>query len=462
MPSRLRPVPLVRAALASTALALAACSGGGTADAGPAPDQGTVSVVLDTATGSDAVVQYQLAAVVFERADGSATANVLAEPMLVTLADPSGAAAGIALGSVPVGTYTAVHLGLAPGSGVARYGDGTTAEVVVTPDLVVPIRDDLTHLQGRTSWLVIGHDGAPPPSATATERSWQPLLHARPDGADTTLTDLRVVSVSGTSVTATAPLADDRAVEVAFDGACTFDDHPGGRAEFLRGTGAGDTIEVEGTLHRDGSLSARRARRGSRDDGPRLLGRIASLRPLATTFVLDVQAVLQRGGHRELPAPHQVLVDASSARIHASDERRVLAFGDLAPGMLAKVDVARRVQVPGELDVVVAREIEVAASAAPMQPQWQGAVQRVDLTTRTIVVVPRGDDPLVVGGQSVASIDLHVGTEVAIERRERRGPGRTPIRLVDVVPGSDRIWFRGTVTGARSIDASSVRVRDDR
>lgn len=457
---------MLRNSLLLSALFLvpAACGGGGGAAAGgnAAPGQpGAVYVALDTATGSEALVQFQVAAVALERADGSLTGNLLGTPQMVTFADPSGELDGLALASVPTGDYDSVHLLIAPGSGIALYPNGTTAPVTLAADLEVPIADGLQHLATGRSWLALGQNGARPPAAGAALRQWQPAMSCRADGSTQTLYGVRVAAVQAGGLVTQVGVVDDGALQVEFAAGCVFDDHPRGADDFLRSSARGDDLALDGTLHRDGRFVASHVHRHGRgNDGPRLLGRITELRPATSSFVLHVLAEVRRGDRRLLPVPEDVLVDATAARIHHSDDRRVLGFADLQLEQLAKVEWTSRTPVVGDLDLVVAREVEVTSGSVPMRPEWEGAVQSVDLQARTIVVVPRGDDPIVIDGQSVTSADVHVGTELVIERRERRGGGRTTIGLDGVVAG-ERIWWRGTVTGPNAIDASWVRVRAD-
>lgn len=95
---------MLRNSLLLSALFLvpAACGGGGgggaTAGGNATPNQaGSVYVALDTATGSEALVQFQVAAVALNGADGSLTGNLLGTPQMVTFADPSGELDGLAL-----------------------------------------------------------------------------------------------------------------------------------------------------------------------------------------------------------------------------------------------------------------------------------------------------------------------------------------------------------------------------
>jgi hypothetical protein len=96
-----------------------------------------------------------------------------------------------------------------------------------------------------------------------------------------------------------------------------------------------------------------------------------------------------------------------------------------------------------------------------MQPEWEGRVQSVDASVHTIVVVPRNDDPIIVLGVSVPQVTLTVGAGTFIERRAQSGGGDLTIGIGDIVPGQDRIWWRGIVTGPTTIDANWVRVREE-
>lgn len=447
---------------------LAACSGGGGGSSSSATTgaPGSVHVVVDTAAGSDSLVQFQLAAVALERTDGTSTGNLLTSPKLVVLADPTGETDGFTLQNVPSGSYAAVHLLLAPGSGTALASSGSTAGVTSALDLAVPIAESLQHSAAGRSWLVIGHNGSAPPAVAGSSVHWEPRMSGRLDGSAQTIGGLRVALVQAPNVLTQAASVDDGSLQVEFAAGCQFEDHVsglsgGGRDDFLRGMSRGDDLSADGELHRDGRFVASRVRRGRGNDGPRLLGRIDELRPASSAFVMHVVAEARRGGRRLLPLPVDVLVDASAARIHASDDRRVLAFGDLQVGQLAKVEWTSRTPRQGDLELVVAREVEVTSAGVPMRPEYEGAVQSVDLGTRTIVVVPRGNDPIFVQGQSVTSVDVHVDAAITIHRQGRRGAASANILLDAVVAGSDRIWWRGDVTGPTAIDASWVRVRDD-
>ena len=424
-----------------------------------------MSIVLDTATGTGDLVQFLVGAVVLERGDGTTTDNLLAETKLVTFCDPSGEPSGLRLRPAPGGSYEKLHLMLVEGSGVRLRADGTTEPLQAVVDLVVPIADGLTHTANLDSWLAIGHDSAPVLLPSATGIVWTPRLAGRFDGSGHELDGLVPAFVEGTSIASTVPVCADGLLRIELDPACELsqDDVAGAvtRATFLDGLGGEDELRVRGELRRDGTFRAVRAHRGRGNDGPRLLGRIVELRPTVPSFVLRVQAEVRRGDRRLLAVPIDVEVLTANARLHRPNHA-ALAFGDLAVGQLAKVKVRSRQQVPGGLTQIIASEVEITSGdGVPPQPEWQGRVQSVDLPTRTIVVERRNDDPIVIGGVSLQTVTVHVAAGTPIQRRERNGSGRFAIELSGIVPTQDRIWFRGTVMGPDTVDATWVRVRED-
>lgn len=444
------------------AMTVAACSGGsGGSSSASTSTTGAVHVVLDTATGSESLVQFQVGAAALEYADGTTTPNVLAEDRMVTFADPSGEVDGLLLRSVPSGEYRALHLMLVPGGGVVTHADGSTSSASGPVDLTLPINGGLSHSASGRSWLVIGHDAAPPASAPGA-LTWSPVMSGRVDGADVVVADLGVVALTSPSVVTTFERADGP-MELAFADGCSFTDDDGDtfddRGSFLASMHDSDELRVTGSLSRDGRCRTSSVRRSRGTDAPRLLGRITEIFAASSSFTMNVQAEVRRGERRLLLPPVDVLVRAATARIHRSDDHTVVAFADLAIGGLVKVKSASRTPVAGGPDEVVASEIEAPGAAVAMQPEWEGAVQSVDVAAGVIVVVPRHDDPIVIGGVVVAQVTVRTTATTRVIRRERNGGGESTIGLADIVPGADRIWWRGAVSGPSIVDASSVRVR---
>jgi hypothetical protein len=445
---------------------LGACGGGGGsggAAAAPGGD-GTVPVVVDTALGADGLLQFLVTAASLERTDGSSTGNVLAAPLVVTFTDPSGEASALTLAGVPPGSYRSLDLLLAPETGIVVRADGSVQPATTAATLRIPLREELVLRAPVRGWLLVGNDPGSALVDVGGTTSWLPRLSGRFDASEVRLADLRPRSIGSDSVSTTAPFASEATLQLDFAPGATLEDDQGttygSRAEFLAGLSSDDDLRIGGELRRDGSCLVRRARRGRGNDGPRLLGRIVELRPAATSFVLRVQAEVRRGERRFLQPPVDVLVLAAQARIVRPDAPATIPFGALAVGDLAKVKWTSRTEVPGALTEYVAREIEVPDGNVPPQVEWQGRVDVVDLATSRIVVEPRGDDPIVIGGVVVSSANVDVTATTTIERRERNGGGRTTIGIADIVVG-DRIWWRGTVTGPATIAASTIRVREE-
>jgi hypothetical protein len=455
------PMRTTTSIMLSSSLLLFACSGGsGSQDRSGSSSVGGLHVVVDTRASTEAVVQWQLAVVTLEDQDGMRTGNLLREAQLVTFTDPLGEPGGFRLPVVPTGEYRALRLLLVPGTGRAVDADGELRAVTGPVDLHVPLPSGLSHTTGLPSWIVVGHDAPPLPLARGGDLTWNPQLAGRVDGEFLTQFDLADPVDNGGGITAMAAAHDAGALE----NGCRFENGDGvpyaDRTAFLADLAVEDGLCVDGRIERDGRLRASVVRRGRGHRLPRLIGRIEELRPLAESFVFRVRA-RTRGGHALfLDPPENVLVLAADARLQRPNGAP-LAFGDLAVGHLARVSYRSITRVPGSLPEVVARIVEVPMAGVPLDPQWQGRVQAVDLVLRTILVVPRGGDPIVVQGLPQTQVTVEVTNDTVIERRERQGPGRYRIELEDIVAGEDRIWFRGEVTAPAGVRARYVRVRED-
>jgi hypothetical protein len=444
---------------------LAACSGSNASPGSAAAAPGTVNVVIDTASPGDGVVQFHVAAARLERVDGLLTGQLLRESTIVTFTDPSGEVASLRLHGVPGGEYRALRLGLVPGSGIVTQPGGQLRSLGADLEVSIPIPEPLLHPEGGVSWLVVGHNSGP----TVAEQSdgslrWTPTLAGRAEDSVLPLTGLDFALRQGDVVTTTLAAFGDAAMQVEFAASCSFGDDDGSAYsssdDFLSRLQSGDELRVHGALGRRGRLLAFDARRGRGNDNPRLLGRILELEPVTTSFRMRVQAEVRRGNRAILDPPVEVVIRAGSARIQRPNNQP-MSYAQLAVGNLVKVKWSSR-GVENGVPVFVAVEIEVPpGNGVPMRLEWQGRVQSVDLVSRTIVVVPRNNDPIVIQGTPVPQVDVLVGPTTQLQRRERHGGARYPIQLEAVVPGSDRIWWGGSVTGPTTIEASWIRVRED-
>jgi hypothetical protein len=440
---------------------LAACGGGGGGMSQPAPGAGadTLHVVIDTGGGVDALIQTQVVGATLQRADGSQTGNLLSAPRIVTLNDPSGEAESLELQPAPAGSYVALHLAVAPGSCSAYLDDDSMVDVdLPSADLAVPFEDGFQPNSTRTNWLAVRHSGTSQLLGSG-RRSWIPaFIGESAAGAAVSAVPVTVLAVNRNGFAATLPGDDHGVVHVEFEqGTELFDDH-GGRhddsASWLANVGVDQRVCVQGAIDDDGRVTARRAGSSSRNPSPRLIGRITAIDAAATTFTLHAFAEARAGGRHWLSLPIDFTVDASAAEFRFSHTFRTLTFADLRVGDLAKVAFSARTD-----PAVTATEVEVVSRRGlPAGPQIEGMVDSVDPTARTITVVARGDDPLVLGGQTVTSVVVSVLDSTMLFRKERGVS--SPIRLAAVQP-HDRIWVRGTVTGSNTVDADWIRVRQD-
>jgi hypothetical protein len=459
---------MVARSLASSALLFvvsAACSGGGSS-AQPVAETttGSVYVAIDTATGTGEAVQFLVVGALLERTDGRTTDNLLAEARPVTFTDPSGELVGLALRRVPTGEYGVLHLLLAPDSGTVQYADGTVAPLRASPDLAIPIADDIEHDAAAITWLAVGHNLGETVVATPTGLEWHPLLAGRLDDSAQTLDGLQFLHAGADEVLAAWPTADGAVLHVEFSPSCAFTDTEDSavvsRDQFVRRLGADDDLRVEGVLQRDGRLIAAQARASRHSDFPRLIGRITELRAATASFVLHVQAETQRGDRR-LALPRDVLVQTANAVMHRPNAWLLLTLADLAVGDLAVVRIASRTALPDGTVMIDASDIEVPRGPGEsLRPEWQGRVTAVDTVQAQLTVEPRDGAPIVIEGAEVPVATVAVDANTVLVRRDRFGPGRHAIELADVVANVDCIWWRGTVLGPATALATWVGVRE--
>jgi hypothetical protein len=422
-----------------------------------------VHVLLDPAAGTAATVQSQAISATLRQADGSMTSNLLAAPTNVALSRPSGEAEPIELRHVPDGVYHELHLTFAPSTGVAQFEDGSHHSVdLVSPTLVIPLEDSLHHGAGHDAWISMRHSRTEQLHASGSRHQWSPSLTARPAADDSIEgTEMHVISREANGFAATIPGDDHGVVHVEFEaGSELFDDHGGrrgGRDDFMRGVQVGDDVFVSGSLRSDGTVSGRRMRHHGDGSVTRVVGRTTSVDPVALTVEMDLMGSVEHGHRSVAQVIEHVVVTIGSAPIRDSRTQVALMFADLVVGARLKVAVASR-----NGSNVTAREVEVESrDGSPSFPEAEGRVSEVDLQANTITVLPRGNDPLVVNGQPVSSVTVHVNTATQLFRMERSGGGVAPIPLANVLAGRDRIWVRGATDANGVVQATWIRVRQD-
>lgn len=450
-------------------LLLASCGGGGgggaAAPVDPQPPGGesAVHVLLDTSAGNTAFVQSEAISVQLRRADGSFTDNMLLSPRNVALASLSGETEAIELPIVPSGTYTELKIAFAPGTGEVQRDDGVRHSMELTAlEISVPFEDSLQHRSTGESWISLRHAQNAPFANIGSHHYWSPVFAGGPSADDSLRGSVvRVVAQDpdGHGFSGTIPGDDHGLVHVRLETESELYDHFGGRhtehGSWLAGLGAGDEVQVSGTISQDGTVRGRRARHHATSNTPRLIGRITAVNGTARTLEFDVLSTMLHGDRSVLQTPEHTLVTVGNAAIHDSRTHTARTFADLQVNGCIKVEIASR-----SGNQVIAREIELESrDGAPQFPETEGMVSAVDLAAGTITIVPRHSDPLVVGGQQVTSATAHLASSALLFRKARSGGDRQQITLSSIVVGQDRIWVRGAVTGPALLEAEWVRVR---
>ncbi|MFN3243980.1 MAG: hypothetical protein ACE37K_20915 [Planctomycetota bacterium] len=446
-------------ALISSFVVFAACSGGGSSGTADVQTTGRVVVVVDTRAGDEALVQFLVAGVTLERADGSQTDNLLASPAQVTFGDPAGEPCGLPLERVAGGEYVGVHVVLTPSSGVAITDDGVMPSITAPLSLFAPLDERLAHDGVGDSWLVVAHT-VEPLTIQGANATWTPDMVGRASGEPVGLDGLVAPVVRDDTLFVTA--FGDRALRCGEDRDTEYVDVDGSRLdrrEFLAGLIPEDVFCARGALRRDGTYDLRRIERCQRQVRPRLIGHVQSVDAAEQAFVLRVQAANGPFGSLLLQTPEDVLVRAGSARLERPNGQAI-PFSAITVGRLAKVRWSSRDRTVPGLPEYVAELVQAPGAGHGMPArQWQGNVASVDLVNEVLVLEPR-NGPLMVQGQSVSSIEVRLDANTYLERRAAQGGGRFAISLSEVQPGLDRAWVRGVVVGPAAIDAAWIRVRE--
>lgn len=439
--------------LSHVLLVLFAACGGGSGGGG-----GSTAFALhfDTAAGQPNLVSTRVLGVSFEGPTGTLTGSALAAETEITLLDPAGESRGLVLSAAPPSGTVALRL-LVVDPAVAIAADGSQVAVSLGgTDLRIPLA---AAWAGGDAGLLVAHQGVPIFGTTATGWSWSPGFRA---AAASTLglrvSDAVVVAVDAARATILARLPGhgDLTVDIAIQSDALLTGASGApttRAAFLAELSTGSVLACDASRSSSRSFEGRSLHHRGRSRGElHLLGRIASIDSPTQSFSLEVQS--QRNDRTWVASSlGTITVDASGAVFYESHRsvQTALTFGDLTVGALVEVEGG-----PVQNGTMIAREVELEDdSSTSQQGESEGRVQSVDLVLRTITVVPRGDDPLLVGGVAVTSATIEVGNDVPIDRKTDSGTVGTTL---DTLTSSDRIWVRGSVTGPTTIVARWIRV----
>jgi len=421
------------------------------------------AIVVDTSRAGTYGLDARIDVLALERGDGSFTPNLLSGSATVAIARPSGTSDGLALAELPPGVYVALRLLLAEDGVVATDAQGRRETVAVASrDVRVAFARPVDWQGGGIRWLGLQSVAEPELQRDASGRLvWMPHLAVRPgDLQPVTRAVFTVTAVQGEEVSGVLASCGRLPVRARFHEDCVLSDDggPRDRGGFLRDLRGNDEIECDGTLAHDGVVHVRRAHRRGR--GPsassKIHGDVVELRPAVPAIAVQVREVVRGGAGIGSPLP-VLVVHTAGAKIHRSGfPQERLGFEAFAVGQVVEVEWRGGAIVRG---TVAAHEVEIEDERGRFGPESEGRVDAVDLQAGTIRVVPRGDDPLVVGGRRVPHVLVVVTPSTVIVRDH--APGRRSIALAEVA-ARDRIWFWGRVVEPQKVEASAIRVRADR
>lgn len=449
---------LVSLLAAGATLLAGACSSGNGSGSGAGVDTSAV-LLFDTDAGGDYRVDARVDVLALETAAGTFTPNLSPAGATLPLARPSGTPGGIRLPALPNGTYVALRLMLAE-NGVTATDSTGRVETVTVParELRVPFASAF----GSARWLLLGNAKPPQLTRTGGVLTWTPDLAARSGDAHLLPSaSLSLAAVAGGELVGTLSSCGDLRVSGSVDDGAELSDDSGARDRtgFLGDLRSGDDLDCEGVLTGDGSFRIRRAHRRSRGQTEaKVYGRILELLPAVPAIKVQVQEIV-RSGPGLVASPLPVLtVRTGSAHIHHSGLRTErLTFAALAVDQRVEVEWRGNV-VDG---TVTAHEVEIedGSGSGGGSHEIEGQVGSVDVGQRLIVAVPRGDDPLLVGGQSVPSATIALSATTVITRE---AGGTTRVVGLDAAVNGDRIWIIGRVVEPQRVEAVVVRLRAPR
>lgn len=443
-------------------LPLAACSGGGGGSGGGGA--ASLSLLIDTAVDGQTTLAGRFEAVALERSDGALTTNLLAAPADLVLADTVGAPVLLRLQAPPAATYVALHLLL--GADVRVTGaDGVRNGVVPSRvDQRIALEAPVV-VAAATTWFELRHRSQLALQSRNDGRfDWTPDFGCR-RGDDRLLggSSLHIVSVAAAAFSFDAtPSLDSSSVTLTVrvpasailtrsDGAGTLD-----RATFFGLLALGREVRVQGQMSSSMEITATAVHLDDTSSGSgenKVIGRIGSLDGGTRSLVVQVLRIVRGGAGLDASRLPALTVDATTASIHRSGARHLpLAFSDLAVGQVVELEWRGAVVN----NSVRAHEIEIESDAgAGGQIEIEGAVGEVRTGEGAIIAVPRGDDPLIVGGVSVNSARILISASTVLFRAD---DASVPITLAQVQPG-ERIWVKSYTLNGIDVAARVVRIR---
>ena len=452
------------AALTSIVFLLGAgCGSGGGGGAPGNPQPQSLFALVDTSTGSDALVTARVQGVVLEDGQGARMPLALDRPAEVVLAHPAASSSMLELPAPSSGAWSTMHLVIQADSVRARLGSGPERSVEV-PNGVMTVHF-AEKLTPATRGFAIRHAKKLELQDQNGRLRWTSVLVAMaPEGV--LLKDAHVVvdSVDVDARRAHGRLVDNERLAVALEfpeSARLVRDTSNellSPTRFLEGLTNGSRLIVDGIMDRERRIQVSAAIHSveDRDDNKKskVEGTIAEILERDKAFKLRVVRV--KKNRAQLPAaPFTLHVRAASSKIRYLGRlsRHFRDFASLRRGMFIELEF----KGPARELAVDAFKIKIKSLDRAFLHEVRARVKSIDLAAKSFVVTPI-EGRLKIGKKELEEARVHVNdaTLIVLEQNDQRKViGLDDLRALDHV----RMIVR--LVGDKDLEAELVRVLRD-
>lgn len=472
LPTRL--LPLLAAAAILTACSKSSSPAPSAAGGGGGATQ-QIPLVFDTTWPAE-VVDARVLAVAVEDGAGQLFAEALAAPAPLRIGDPGGTPSGLVL-RIPTGRgVRAAWLMLEPNAVTTAGG------ARVTPpryDLRIPFRGNGEWSPAAGTLATVEHG---PGHALQSNGNggfdWSPDLRL---AGRTTVTctampaDVMLADPAAGTLTALLPTIQDLPVEVVFQPGARFFRADGTEATqlaaYLAGLAPGARIVLRGELSADrvlrcsqvgapgggggggtgGGGSGGGGTGGGGNAGPGTFGgTVTAVDAPGQRLTVSFQTLTQQGSTIASPRGSGI-VEVAGATIHWSGlPNRPVTIAAIDVGQALQLDTADVGATPIRADRI---ELELVGGGQ-QTGEVEGLIAQVDPVAGLIVLVPRGNDPVVVLGRSVPRLEVLVDANTRIEDRDGNR-----LTLAQVPTGVRGDVERGVLIAPDQVLAQYVEVR---
>ena len=453
---------LCAASLSLAFLLGAGCGSGGGGGAPAKPGPSTMFMLVDTASGSDALVTARLQGIILEDDQGQRLPLSLPSVSEIVLAHPGGSSSVLQLPAPSVGAWSTMYLVMEPNSARARMQSGVERSVDLPNGVVSVLFGE--RLAPTTRGFAIRHAKKLELQDQNGRLRWKSTLVAIAPRS-TMLKDAQVeiesVDVQARKASGRLRQSDRLLVTLDFPSSARLikdtSNEPLSPERFLSGLGKGARLIVDGIMDREQRIQVSAAIHSSdKDDGQKskVEGTILEILDQQKAFKLRVLRV--KKNKAQLPeAPFTLHVRAGSSKIRYLGRlsRQFRDFASLRRGMFVELEF----KGPARDLAVDAFKIKIKSLDRAFFYEVAARVKSIDLAEKTFVVVPM-EGRLRFGKKELSVARVHVSESTLIVREQK--DQRTIIGLGDVRV-LDRVKMIVRLVGDNALDAELVRVLRD-